>query len=50
MQNDLISRVYDLILDEKTPNDEKSKLIEFKNSVENGAEGRNLFWIKKKKE
>ena len=38
MQNDLISRVYDLILDEKTPNDEKSKLIEFKNSVENGKD------------
>ncbi|MDQ0150303.1 bacteriocin immunity protein [Eubacterium multiforme] len=33
-QNDLLSRVYDLILNTQTLDDERSKLVEFKNSVE----------------
>lgn len=34
----LLSRVYNLILDEQTLNDERDKLIEFKNAVENGKD------------
>ena len=37
-QNDLLSRVYDLILNTQTLNDERSKLVEFKNSVEMGKD------------
>lgn len=38
LQNDLLSRVYDLILNTQTTDDERSKLIEFKNAVENGKD------------
>ena len=37
-QNDLLSRVYDLILNTQTLDDERSKLVEFKNSVEMGKD------------
>lgn len=37
-KNALLSRVYDLILNTKTCDDERSKLIEFKNSVESGKD------------
>ena len=38
MQNTLLSRVYDLILNTETCDDERSRLIEFKNAVENGKD------------
>ncbi|WP_195972675.1 bacteriocin immunity protein [Clostridium thermobutyricum] len=34
----LLSRVYDLIIDKQTFDDERDKLIEFKNAVENGKD------------
>lgn len=37
-QNALLSRVYDLILNTQTLDDERSKLVEFKNSVESGKD------------
>ena len=37
-QNDLLIRIYDLILDTQTPEDERAKLIEFKNAVESGKD------------
>ncbi len=37
-QNDLLSRVYDLILNTQTLDDERYKLVEFKNSVEMGKD------------
>ncbi|MGG7078610.1 bacteriocin immunity protein [Clostridium sardiniense] len=37
-QNSLLSRVYDLILNTQTLDDERSKLIEFKNAVESGKD------------
>lgn len=37
-QNDLLIRIYDLILDKQTPEDERAKLIEFKNAVESGKD------------
>lgn len=37
-QDDLLSRVYDLILNTQTLDDERSKLVEFKNSVEMGKD------------
>lgn len=37
-QNALLSRVYDLILNTQTLDDERSKLIEFKNAVESGKD------------
>lgn len=37
-QNALLSRVYNLILNTQTLDDERSKLIEFKNAVENGKD------------
>lgn len=37
-KNALLSRVYDLILNTETCDDERSKLIEFKNSVESGKD------------
>ena len=37
-ENDLLARVYDLILNTQTLDDERSKLIEFKNAVENGKD------------
>lgn len=38
IQNDLLSRVYDLILNTQTLDDERSKLIEFKDAVESGKD------------
>lgn len=37
-ENDLLARVYDLILNTETPDDERSMLIEFKNAVEEGKD------------
>ncbi|MDQ0459462.1 bacteriocin immunity protein [Clostridium sardiniense] len=37
-QDDLLARVYDLILNTQTLDDERSKLIEFKNAVESGKD------------
>ncbi len=37
-ENALLSRVYDLILNTQTLDDERSKLIEFKNAVESGKD------------
>lgn len=37
-ENDLLARVYDLILNKETLDDERSKLIEFKNEIENGKD------------
>lgn len=37
-QNILLSRVYDLILDAQTNEDERIKLIEFKDAVESGKD------------
>ena len=37
-QNDILSRVYDLILNTQTLDNERSKLVEFKNSVEMGKD------------
>ena len=37
-ENDLLARVYDLILNTQTLDDERSKLIEFKNAVESGKD------------
>lgn len=37
-QNALLARVYDLILNTQTLDDERSKLIEFKNAVEMGKD------------
>ena len=37
-QNILLSRVYDLILDTQTNEDERIKLIEFKDAVESGKD------------
>ncbi|GAA0071160.1 hypothetical protein UT300003_26840 [Clostridium sardiniense] len=37
-QDNLLSRVYDLILNTQTLDDERSKLIEFKNAVESGKD------------
>lgn len=38
VQNALLSTVYDLILNKQTLDDERSKLIEFKNAVESGKD------------
>lgn len=38
MENALLSRVYDLILNTQTIDDERSKLVEFKSAVENGKD------------
>lgn len=37
-ENALLARVYDLILNTQTLDDERSKLIEFKNAVESGKD------------
>ncbi|WP_286010104.1 bacteriocin immunity protein [Clostridium sp. Marseille-Q2269] len=37
-ENSLLSRVYDLILNTQTIDDERSKLAEFKSAVENGKD------------
>lgn len=37
-ENALLARVYDLILNVETPDDERSMLIEFKNAVEEGKD------------
>lgn len=37
-ENDLLARVYDLILNKETAEDERVKLVEFKNAVENGKD------------
>ena len=37
-ENDLLARVYDLILNKETTEDERTNLIEFKNAVENGKD------------
>lgn len=38
LQNELLSRVYDLILNPETRDDERNKLVEFKNAIENGKD------------
>ena len=38
LQNELLSRVYDLILNPETEDDERVKLVEFKNNVETGKD------------
>ncbi|BFK81333.1 hypothetical protein I3900191A7_14780 [Clostridium baratii] len=37
-ENALLARVYDLILNKETSEDERIKLVEFKNAVENGKD------------
>ena len=37
-ENALLARVYDLILNKETAEDERIKLVEFKNAVENGKD------------
>lgn len=37
-QNNLLIRIYDLILDTQTSQDERIKLIKFKNAVESGKD------------
>ncbi|WP_242862403.1 bacteriocin immunity protein [Clostridium massiliamazoniense] len=37
-KNILLERIYDLILDKQTAEDERIKLIEFKNAVEKGKD------------
>ncbi|GAA0741861.1 bacteriocin immunity protein [Clostridium oceanicum] len=38
MEDALLARVYDLILNPETLDDERSMLVEFKNAVENGKD------------
>lgn len=38
LKKGLLSRVYDLILNKQTPDDERAKLIEFKNAIEKGKD------------
>lgn len=37
LENVLLARVYDLILNTETHDDERSRLVEFKNAVESGG-------------
>lgn len=38
LQNELLSRVYYLILNPETEDDERAKLVEFKNNIEKGKD------------
>lgn len=38
VENNLLARVYDLILNEQTSEEERSSLVEFKNAVESGKD------------
>lgn len=38
LENNLLARVYDLILNEQTSEEERSILVEFKNAVESGKD------------
>ena len=38
VENNLLARVYDLILNEQTSEEERSNLVEFKNAVESGKD------------
>ncbi len=38
MENNLLARVYDLILNEQTSEEERSSLVEFKNAIESGKD------------
>ena len=38
VENNLLARVYDLILNEQTSEEERSILVEFKNAVESGKD------------
>lgn len=38
VENNLLARVYDLILNEQTSEEERSSLVEFKNAIESGKD------------